>query len=538
MASSDQAMWVYPMMLSSGFNPTERWGHSSCYYNGLIYVFGGCCGGIHFSDVVALNVQTMAWTTVLTSGEGPGPRDSHTAVLVGHKMVVFGGTTGFKKVNDLHILDLRSKIWTRPICGGVMPSPRESHTTTVVSDDKLVVFGGSGEGDANYLNDLHILDLNNMIWSVCPTLNGDVPVPRDSHCAVAVGTKIYVYGGDCGDRYQADVNVLDIQTFTWSKLATRGPWPGPRAGHAAFAIGFKMYVIGGVGNKKYYNDVWVLDTNGGSWTRVEISGPQPQGRFSHTAVVAHNSDIIIYGGCGEDEHPLRELVVVRSVDKRKMDDFLVRNSIYNSKRMRRVNNSKIVEIESESEPEEHSLSLSQHSSPSQSDQEPAITTVKKTPPPSFLLHQKQGTTHHNFLHETQNKPKTVQHIRARLGTRLGRHEPDEKKTLETVNFPTMNGTEVRGKIDGCFDSGYLMTAVVNGRAYRGVLFANPTNQFNGEPVVNSSTPNQRQVSSQGKSSPECGGGQGFRQPSSMAVRNDLKGVVLTLGGACSSHAEI
>lgn len=29
---------------------------------------------------------------------------------------------------------------------------------------------------------------------------------------------------------------------------------------------------------------------------------------------------------------------------------------------------------------------------------------------------------------------------------------------------------MHGKVDGAFDSGYLMTAVVNGRTFRGVLF--------------------------------------------------------------------
>jgi hypothetical protein len=39
------------------------------------------------------------------------------------------------------------------------------------------------------------------------------------------------------------------------------------------------------------------------------------------------------------------------------------------------------------------------------------------------------------------------------------------------------GAEVHGTIDGTFDSGYLMTAIVNGQLFRGVMFApvsNPT----------------------------------------------------------------
>ncbi|KAK3022761.1 hypothetical protein RJ639_046724 [Escallonia herrerae] len=296
-----KAMWLYPKVM--GFNPPERWGHSACYSNGLLYVFGGCCGGMHFSDVLVLNLDTMTWNNLVTKGQGPGPRDSHSAVLVGHRMIVFGGTNGSKKVSDLHILDLRSSEWTRPNCKGVAPPPRESHTATLVGDDKLVIFGGSGEGIENYLSDLYILDLKTMWWTA-PDVKGDIPAPRDSHSAVAIENKLFVYGGDCGDRYQGNVDMLEMDTLTWSRLAIQGPSPGVRAGHAS------IYVIGGVGDKQYYNDVWVLDASTCFWSQLEIRGQQPQGRFSHTAILA-DSDIAIYGGCGEDERPLNELLILQ-----------------------------------------------------------------------------------------------------------------------------------------------------------------------------------------------------------------------------------
>lgn len=40
--------------------------------------------------------------------------------------------------------------------------------------------------------------------------------------------------------------------------------------------------------------------------------------------------------------------------------------------------------------------------------------------------------------------------------------------------PLQIGADVQGKVDGAFDSGYLMTATVNGRVFRGVLFAQVT----------------------------------------------------------------
>nr|GEX27439.1 hypothetical protein [Tanacetum cinerariifolium] len=207
-----KAMWLYPRFM--GFNPSERWGHSACFSNGFLYIFGGCCGGLHFSDVLVLNLETMAWVNLATTGAGPGPRDSHSAVIVGHMMIIFGGTNGCKKVNDIHILDLLTREWTRPNCKGVAHTPRER------------------------------------------------------------------------------------------------PSPGVRAGHTAVTIGTQVYVIGGVGDKQYYNDVWVLDTFSCSWIQLELRGQKPQGRFSHTAIVA-DSDIAIYGGCGEDERPLNELLILQ-----------------------------------------------------------------------------------------------------------------------------------------------------------------------------------------------------------------------------------
>lgn len=38
--SKKKAMWLYPKVM--GFTPSERWGHSACYYQGNVYVFGVC----------------------------------------------------------------------------------------------------------------------------------------------------------------------------------------------------------------------------------------------------------------------------------------------------------------------------------------------------------------------------------------------------------------------------------------------------------------------------------------------------------------
>ncbi|KAL4579818.1 hypothetical protein LXL04_015985 [Taraxacum kok-saghyz] len=505
-----KATWLHPRF--TGFNPSERWGHSACFFNGFLYVFGGCCGGLHFSDVLVLNLETMAWTHLATTGVGPGPRDSHSAVIVGHMMIIFGGTNGCKKVNDVHILHLLTREWTRPNCKGVAPTPRESHTATMVGNDRMVVFGGSGEGDANYLNDLHILDLKTMRWSQ-PNPTGDLPVPRDSHSAVAVVNNIFIYGGDCGDRYRGDVGVFNVDTSTWSRLVVQGPSPGVRAGHAAVNIGTNVYMIGGVGDKHYYNDVWVLDTVNSSWTRLEIHGQQPQGRFSHTAIVA-DSDIAIYGGCGEDERPLNELLMLHlgsdyPNDRYKNCGCMMYGSQCNQEKRpffhehqivmkqsspnisdpmhtkrRRLSNSKSCEM-MESEPEEHSLSLSQHSSPSHSDHERTLVqqtsnTATQVLPLFKNQHEISGSvkqspgTQSNPISLLSRTPHDHQFIREQSDHHK-HHQNGHSTRTEHRNFDPMCvqnliGADVHGKVDGAFDSGYLVTATVNGRIFRGVLF--------------------------------------------------------------------
>ncbi|KAG6646756.1 uncharacterized protein LOC122314710 isoform X1 [Carya illinoinensis] len=637
-----KAMWLYPKVLGS--NPSERWGHSACCSQGVVYIFGGCCGGLHFSDVLVLHLDSMVWNTLITTGQGPGPRDSHSAVLVGHRMIVFGGTNGSKKVNDLHVLDLVTNEWIRPECEGTPPSPRESHTATIVGDDKIVIFGGSGEGEANYLNDLHVLDLKTMKWT-SPEVQGDVPVPRDSHSAVSIGNKLFVYGGDRGDRYHGDVDMLDMETLTWSRLAVQGSSPGVRAGHAAVNVRTKVYVIGGVGDKHYYNDVWVLDVSTCSWTQLGICGQQPQGRFSHTAVLT-DSDIAIYGGCGEDERPLNEFLVLQlgaehpngrynvsmckifgnhwNQEKRSypretdnnLKNVLMGNNIAVRKRAhepesetkqcfgfssdtlhpkrRRTASSKAWEVELEQE--EHSLSLSQHSSPSQSDQEQA--SLKKSADSISTSHGFHLFKQIPSNYQSNNSPASKQKGLGSMARRtqqdvqfLGEHQNQlnletrlhvvptgrpgaqysavGQKSLEGGPVQNLIGAEVRGKVDGAFDSGLLMTATINGKTFRGVLFAPaPGVVARGAILAQDTSPmiNQIAVAQPFPNSNHAEPFKSLQQPikypmpesshsfqqaqvtrpypvmraaSSPAkepkLRSDLQGVVLTLGGPGSGH---
>ncbi|KAL6974810.1 hypothetical protein U1Q18_048407 [Sarracenia purpurea var. burkii] len=226
--------------------------------------------------------------------------------------------------------------------------------------------------------------------------------------------------------------------------------------------------------------------------------------------------------------------------------------------------------ETESEPEEHSLSLSQHSSPSQSDQEqtPAKKVVHSVAATQvFPLFKQQNqvnrkefvqrnTQDFHFLREQSNPPNSKQHHLhfVHMDSRHeAQHPATEQKPCEAFPFQNLVGADIRGKIDGAFDSGYLMTAIVNGKIFRGVLFApgpdvisrtatsvqNPSPQTSerASPLLNHISPifirHQQQQQPVMQSVPRTGQGLGrqtrMTQPSPV-IRSDLQGVVLTLGG--------
>ncbi|KAH1030135.1 hypothetical protein J1N35_046050, partial [Gossypium stocksii] len=149
--------------------------------------------------------------------------------------------------------------------------------------------------------------------------------------------------------------------------------------------------------------------------------------------------------------------------------------------------------------EEHSLLLSQHSSPSQSNQEQALIQKPTSPmvshglnlfkplhhiPSNFqlnsVLNNRKGIKYivHNtsqelqFIRELQNlqKPEQYQYFVQAGRTRL-QHLVVEHKHMVVGPIHNLLGADVRGKVDGAFDSGFLMTIIINRKLLREVLFS-------------------------------------------------------------------
>eukprot|EP00435_Cladocopium_sp_Y103_P022514 s1138_g5.t1 len=195
------------------------------------------------------------WARPQVEGEGPCARGGHTATLVGPtdpqkpsaRIVIFGGHydggsgAGFVYLNDTHILDIDENNWTVPRCRGTAPEPRYGHAAALVGG-RVVYFGGRGK--TSCFRDLHALDTSSHTWFQGPS-SGGAPSARHGHTANLHGTRLYVFGGTCSGKYFGDLHCLDLASMAWSCPPATGPKPSPRCGHTALLIGESLLVHGG-----------------------------------------------------------------------------------------------------------------------------------------------------------------------------------------------------------------------------------------------------------------------------------------------------
>ncbi|MFS8020029.1 putative kelch-type beta propeller [Helianthus anomalus] len=134
-----------------------------------------------------------------------------------------------------------------------------------------------------------------MVWKRVATM-GISPAKRNSHTCVSWKNKIIVIGGeDTQNYYMSDVQMLDTDTLTWTKLITNGELLPPRAGHTTIAFGKNLLVF------------W---RNTFRWTKVITLGVGPSARFSmagSTLHPPHGGVFIFMGGCNKSLEALDDM---------------------------------------------------------------------------------------------------------------------------------------------------------------------------------------------------------------------------------------
>jgi N-acetylneuraminic acid mutarotase len=231
----------------------------------------------------------------------------HTMVAIDNKAYVFGGVNyslseqqlndcyyplGEQLFNDIWAWNNAEAEWLE-ISQTNLPPARNSHTAVALGSKMYVLFGQDSSG--NFFEDMWSYDPNNNIWDEI-TPEGPRPKARASHSAVVIDDAIYVLGGE--DENGSILNDLwryEPNSNRWEQRAAL-PAGGVRE-HAAAAVAGKMYIFCGEDGENPLNDLWVYVPTDDSWTQLDPNDPNDAPSARHGMTVAQYGEWIwLIGG--------------------------------------------------------------------------------------------------------------------------------------------------------------------------------------------------------------------------------------------------
>ena len=277
--------------------PVGKWETGTASIDGRLYLFGGYTSGVRSSkrsDV--FDPEDGSWARVQ---DMPSAITHMNAVLDG-RTAWFAG--GFKDGYKGHAI---AEVWNydldkdRYTAAPLLPEPRAGGGLARVGR-KLHYLGGLKADRDTDAEEHWILDLDHWASRSASWRNAaPLPVPRNQFSTVALGTRIYVIGGqfhhDSEQLDQPRVDIYDTETGCWS----RGPALPKGHSHAeagTFVHSGRIYMVGGHttpagGGKAVDPDILVLRP-GGDW---ELLGKLPMPLSSPAAAVIGNR-LYVAGG--------------------------------------------------------------------------------------------------------------------------------------------------------------------------------------------------------------------------------------------------
>ncbi len=208
-------------------------------------------------------------------GDGPNPRKGHSMAEINGKVYMFGGVGETRDdssiLNDLWQFSRDSNEWKRLFPLDEKPVGRYGHKA-VVANNKMYIFSGMVSGGYN-ITDGWCYDPQANSWTpIVP--DNDWPSPRIDYSMVAIGNKIYVYGGISGSMIDNQLWSYNLETNRWYRKTASDTTP-QRYGHYAGVVGGKMYVIGGSNGQQLYGNILVYDPATNGWLDINVSGSAP-----------------------------------------------------------------------------------------------------------------------------------------------------------------------------------------------------------------------------------------------------------------------
>ena len=266
-----------------------------------IYIFGGFNStSAYLNDFYKIDIINCNIVYSNNDLTGITRRWGHSMVAIGTDIYIYGGygylqgrTFSPVSLNDFYKIDTFTCniVYSNNDLSGI--SARRGHSMVAIGTD-IYIYGGESVNNT-VLNDFYKIDTNdcNVVYS-----NNDLTniTKRYDHSMVSINNDIYIYGGN-------DNTVLNdfykIDTFTCNVVYNNNDLSGisARKEHSMVAIGSNIYVYGGRSDISYtsFNDFYEIDTNDCNIVYSNNDLTNITKRYNHS-MVSINNDIYIFGG--------------------------------------------------------------------------------------------------------------------------------------------------------------------------------------------------------------------------------------------------
>jgi N-acetylneuraminic acid mutarotase len=177
------------------------------------------------------------------------------------------------------------------------PSPRQGHGAVALGS-KMLIFGGHQiEGDTfNRRDDMWLYDSEQSSFQEVHTQGIRIP-PISRHRLVNINNRIYSFGGIVQNRQKLNsMFMFDPETLAWEELVVQNEPPEPRCDPVVVAYKHFIVIFGGsIKDLAFPSDVHVFDTLTNTWFQPSVTGVLPPSRIGCTAVVLRDK-MYLYGG--------------------------------------------------------------------------------------------------------------------------------------------------------------------------------------------------------------------------------------------------
>lgn len=312
--------------------PGRRYDHASAAWEGKLYVSHGYQYDHEesqpqmYDDTWVFRPASGSWEQLRGLDPRPSPRMGATVAVSGESLFLYGGEDGGYHYSHTHVFgSYHSDLWQLILPSGpwklvdistaLRPAARANHAMVAV-DEGFVLFGGltaeqtSTEG-ADYLQDSSELWLFNSATSRWESLPSDMGLKRHGAALVAVGRRLWLFGGSQIQGEQQQRNLadlwcydLDIAQQRWVEVSQRGAQPQGRRSHGMALLSGKISLFGGASCKPGCTclaGTYLLDTRACTgnaslvcdWQHWDLNSPTARYRHSMTTL---GSSVYLFGG--------------------------------------------------------------------------------------------------------------------------------------------------------------------------------------------------------------------------------------------------